>query len=85
MNAPPILVVDDDADLRRLVRTLLERSGHRVVEAADGTSALREFRERGPALVVLDVGLPGLDGWATLERLRDVSDAPVLMLTAQEG
>ena len=52
MNAPPILVVDDDADLRRLVRTLLERSGHRVVEAADGTSALQEFRDIGPALVV---------------------------------
>jgi DNA-binding response OmpR family regulator len=77
-----ILVVDDDADIRTLVRTLLERAGAIVYEAGDGRSGLRVFHERRPDLVVLDVGMPELDGWEVLERIRDLSDAPVLMLTA---
>ncbi|MBV8258451.1 MAG: response regulator transcription factor [Actinobacteria bacterium] len=82
MNDARILVVDDDADIRTLVRTLLERAGATVYEAGDGRSGLREFHSHRPDLVVLDVQMPELDGWSVLERIRDLSDAPVLMLTA---
>jgi DNA-binding response OmpR family regulator len=78
-----ILVVDDDPDIRALVKILLERSGNSVFEAADGRSALREFHARRPDLVVLDVQLPELDGWQVLARIRDLSDVPVIMLTAR--
>jgi DNA-binding response OmpR family regulator len=76
-------VVDDDADIRALVRTLLERIGHEVTEAADGRAGLRALYGSPADLVILDVTMPELDGWATLERIRDVSDVPVLMLTAR--
>jgi DNA-binding response OmpR family regulator len=78
-----ILVVDDETDIRALLRVLLERSGHAVVEAADGNEALRVFYAEQPELVLLDVSLPGLDGFATLQRIRDLSDVPVVMLTAR--
>jgi DNA-binding response OmpR family regulator len=78
-----VLVVDDDGDIRRLVTTLLEKEGATVYEAGDGRTALREFHARNPDLVVLDVTMPELDGWEVLERIRDLADVPVLMLTAQ--
>jgi DNA-binding response OmpR family regulator len=78
-----VLVADDDRDVRRLVRALLERGGYEVVEAADGKECLRLLFERRPELVVLDVGMPVMDGWKTLERIRDVADVPVLLLTAR--
>jgi len=85
MSASRILVVDDDDDIRGLLRTLLERAGHEVVEAPDGRSGLRELFAGSPDLVILDVAMPGLDGWATLERIREVTDVPVLMLTARDA
>ena len=78
-----ILVVDDESDIRGLLRALLERAGHEVHEAADGNDALRVFYARQPELVILDVTMPGLDGISTLERIRDLSDVPVVMLTAR--
>jgi DNA-binding response OmpR family regulator len=78
-----VLIVDDDADIRSLVRTLLEKEGAIVHEASDGRAALREFHARDPDLVVLDVQMPEMDGWAVLERIRDLADVPVLMLTAR--
>jgi DNA-binding response OmpR family regulator len=83
MNGTRVLVVDDDDDIRRLVRTLLERAGATVHDAANGRDGLREFHAARPDLVVLDVNMPGLDGWNVLERIRDMSDVPVLMLTAR--
>ncbi|HET8528464.1 MAG TPA: response regulator transcription factor [Gaiellaceae bacterium] len=83
MNVSRILVVDDDDDIRGLVRKLLERSGAEVHEAPNGREGLREFHARRPDLVVLDVSMPELDGWSVLERIRDMSDVPVLMLTAR--
>ncbi len=80
-----VLVVEDADDVRRLVRVLLERAGHTVVEAANGYEALSRLEAAAPDLVVLDVAMPELDGWQTLERIRDVSDVPVLMLTARAG
>jgi DNA-binding response OmpR family regulator len=78
-----VLVVDDDADIRGLVRELLERAGHDVLEAADGSEGLRMFYAQQPDLVILDVSMPGLDGLETLKRIRELSDLPVMMLTAR--
>jgi DNA-binding response OmpR family regulator len=85
MDASRILVVDDDDDIRGLLRTLLERAGHKVSDAPEGRAGLRELFAGSPDLVILDVAMPGLDGWATLERIREVSDVPVLMLTARDA
>jgi DNA-binding response OmpR family regulator len=82
-DGPRILVVDDDEDIRILLRELLGRAGYRVDEAADGRAALRQLYETPPALVVLDVTMPDMDGYQTLERIRDLSDVPVIMLTAR--
>ena len=81
MSGTPILIADDDADVRRLIAGLLERAGFRALQAADGREALRVLYGQRPAAVVLDVNMPGLDGWQVLERIREVSDVPVLMLT----
>jgi len=83
MSDPRILVVDDDDDIRGLVRTLLERIGAEVKEASNGRDGLREFHAWRPDLVVLDVSMPEMDGWNVLERIRDMSEVPVLMLTAR--
>ncbi|MCW2966719.1 MAG: two component transcriptional regulator, winged helix family, partial [Solirubrobacteraceae bacterium] len=85
MNGTRILVVDDDADIRGLVRELLERSGFLVREAADGKEALRMLYDARPELIVLDIAMPEMDGWQTLERIREMTDVPVVMLTAREG
>jgi DNA-binding response OmpR family regulator len=85
MAASRILVVDDDDDIRGLLRALLERAGHEVSEASDGRAGLRELYAGSPDLIILDVTMPGLDGWATLERIREVTDVPVLMLTAHDA
>src|SRR2546430_1363904 len=83
MNGARVLVIDDDADIRGLVTELLSRAGLDVEGAADGRLGLRSFHQSPPDLVVLDVSMPELDGWQTLERIRDLSDVPVLMLTAR--
>jgi DNA-binding response OmpR family regulator len=78
-----ILVIDDDQDIRELVCELLQRAGHDVASAPDGRAGLRALHASPPDLVLLDVSMPDLDGWKTLERIRDLSDVPVLMLTAR--
>jgi DNA-binding response OmpR family regulator len=83
MSRKRILVIDDDPDIRGLVRALLERAGHEVAEAADGREGLKALYAASADLVILDVTMPELDGWATLERIRDVTEVPVLMLTAR--
>jgi DNA-binding response OmpR family regulator len=83
MKRARILVVDDDSDIRGLVRTLLERAGYQVEDAASGKEGLRAFYAVQPDLVVLDVTMPEMDGWETLERIRDLSEIPVVMLTAR--
>jgi DNA-binding response OmpR family regulator len=77
-----VLVVEDDKDISLGIRTVLDRSGFGVTSSADGKEGLRAFHATRPDLVVLDIGLPTLDGWAVLERIRDLSDVPVLILTA---
>ena len=76
-----ILVIDDAPDLALVLRMQLERAGHEVITAENGRRGLRRFYEVRPDLVVLDVRMPELDGWETLERLRDLSEVPVVMHT----
>jgi DNA-binding response OmpR family regulator len=91
MNPPPpvtrpILVVDDDPKIVRLVRTYLERDGFRVISAADGAAALQAIERESPALVVLDLMLPELDGRAVIRAVRRDADAdatPILVLSAR--
>jgi DNA-binding response OmpR family regulator len=83
MSTSRILVVDDDPDIRSLVVELLLRAGHEIEEAPDGRSGLRALHASPPDLVLLDVSMPDMDGWQTLERIRDLSDVPVIMLTAR--
>src|SRR5438552_10933249 len=83
MTAARVLVIDDAGDIRRLVAELLGRAGLSVEQAEDGRSGLRALHKTPPDLVVLDVSMPDLDGWQTLERVRDLSEVPVLMLTAR--
>ncbi|RSM63611.1 DNA-binding response regulator [Amycolatopsis sp. WAC 01376] len=77
-----VLVVDDDETVRDVVRRYLEVAGFDVDVAGDGTEGLRLFSATGPDLVVLDVMMPGLNGLEVCRRLRQVSQVPVVMLTA---
>lgn len=77
-----ILVVDDEANIRRIIHTRLSLHGYTVVQASDGEEALERFHQLPADLIVLDVMLPRLDGYGVLERLRQFSDVPILMLTA---
>ncbi|HEV7562504.1 MAG TPA: response regulator transcription factor [Solirubrobacterales bacterium] len=82
MSTQTVLVVEDDPDIRGLVLALLQRAGMAGLAAGDGRAGIRAFFEHRPDLLVLDLGLPELDGWEVLERVREVSDAPVMVLTA---
>ena len=84
-TAPPketILVVDDEASIRRILETRLSMIGYNVVTACDGTEALELFENCSPDLVVLDVMMPKLDGYGVCQELRKESDVPIVMLTA---
>jgi DNA-binding response OmpR family regulator len=83
MKRALVLVIDDDADIRGLLKELLGRAGYDVVESSNGRDGLRALYSSSPDLVLLDVSMPELDGWQTLERIRDVSEVPVVMLTAR--
>ncbi|MGH2356611.1 MAG: response regulator transcription factor [Candidatus Limnocylindria bacterium] len=80
-----VLVVDDDPKIRDLLRLYVEREGHRALFASDGLQALTAAGQHKPDLVLLDVMLPGLDGFEVARRLRDDSDVPILLLTARSG
>lgn len=79
-----ILVVDDDARLRDLVRIALERAGYQVLTASDGRSALTHVARENPDLIVLDIGLPELDGFEVCRKIRATSEVPILFLTARD-
>jgi two-component system KDP operon response regulator KdpE len=80
-----ILVVEDEPEFSDLLALWISRAGYEPVTAATGIDALRQFYERHPALVILDVALPGLDGWQVLERIREFSRVPVLLVTARSS
>jgi DNA-binding response OmpR family regulator len=85
MSAARVLVVDDDPNIRSLLRLYLERERVRVTEAADGQEALAEATAGRFDLVLLDVMLPGIDGMEVCRRLREVSGVPIILLTARSG
>ena len=74
-------MIEDDSAVQQLIDTVLRRHGFSVLLAGTGRAGLRQVHEHRPGVVVLDVGLPDLDGWQVLERIRDISEVPVLMLT----
>jgi two-component system KDP operon response regulator KdpE len=78
-----VLVVDDEPRMTRFIRMNLELEGYRVIEAHTGAEALDRVRTSLPNLVILDVMMPELDGFETLEMLREVSNVPVIMLTVR--
>jgi two-component system alkaline phosphatase synthesis response regulator PhoP len=83
---PSILVVDDDREIVRLVRSYLEQAGFEVLATYDGESAMYMIRRERPTLVVLDLMLPGEDGWQLTQKIRAdryLSDIPIIMLTAR--
>lgn len=80
---PLIMAVDDEETLRKLIRVNLTVDGYDVITAPDGDSALTMLEEREPDLVLLDIMMPGLDGFQTLDLIRQRSNVPVIMLTAR--
>lgn len=78
-----ILVVDDDKNICELLRLYLEKEGYSVILAHDGEEALLKFETLHPELVLLDIMLPGLDGWQVCREIRKKSQAPIIMLTAK--
>ena len=83
-DKPYILLVDDDPSICRLIELYLEKDGFEVKTAARGDDALALFRKLPPDLILLDVMLPGIDGWQVLKAVRKQSDIPIIMLTAKD-
>lgn len=82
-----VLLVEDDHDIRSLLRRRVERLGHHVVEAATGEAAMELVRRHRPVLIMLDILLPGIDGWEVLRRLRaedEFADTPVMVVSILE-
>ncbi|NLE22479.1 MAG: response regulator transcription factor [Actinobacteria bacterium] len=82
--AAGILIVEDDRNIGNLVRRYLERDGYRVIWVRSGEDGLVELERQRPDLVVLDVGLPGIDGFEVCRRIRTLGETPVIMLTARD-
>lgn len=84
-NLPLVLVVDDEPRYVRLITVNLESSGYSVISARDGQTAVQLAAQRSPALILLDIGLPVLDGIEVCRRIREFSTTPIIMLTAKAG
>ncbi|WP_411342817.1 response regulator transcription factor [Paenibacillus sp. WLX1005] len=80
-----ILIVEDEPGIARVLSAYLKKASFEVIHAADGITALELFKQHQPALVVLDVMLPGMDGWELLQLIREQGACPVIMLTARDG
>lgn len=83
MSSGKILVVDDDLNICELLRLYIEKEGFNVVTANDGMEALKLFEKENPELIMLDIMLPGLDGWQVCREVRKTSQCPIIMLTAK--
>jgi len=82
-NKIKILVVDDDYNICELIRLYLEKEGYEVILAYDGKKAMDVFKSETPSLVVLDIMLPGMDGWQVCREIRRISNIPIIMLSAK--
>lgn len=80
-----ILIADDEAEIRSLLKLYLENDGYSVVEAKDGADALIKIKEHSPDLCVLDIMMPELDGYQVLRKLREFSNIPVIILSAKDA
>ena len=83
--AEQILIVEDEPEFAALLELWMRQSGYQPLTAASGNDALRRFYESHPDLVILDVSLPGLDGWQVVERIREFSRVPILLVTARSS
>jgi len=82
--SPVALIIDDEVQIRRLLRVVLESENYQVREAKTGQEGLTEIAHRRPDIILLDLGLPDMDGIAVLKRLREWSETPVLVLTVRD-
>lgn len=80
-----ILIIEDDKDIRRILKDQLELDGFSVTEAASGAEGIYLFKKKSPALILLDLNLPDLDGIKICQMIRNISDVPVVMLTARDA
>jgi DNA-binding response OmpR family regulator len=85
MEDARILIVDDQPDFRAMLTVILQRSGFQVFVAADGEEALRLVSEIAPDLILMDVSMPGMDGMEAAHRIRQLTSAPILFLSALGG
>jgi len=78
-----VMMIDDEPEMLQLLRRTFEMEGYDVILAADGASGMALLRDRKPDLIILDIMMPGPDGYIVLERIRQSYDIPVIMLTAK--
>ncbi len=78
-----ILIVEDEANIRELLRLYLEREGYTVVEAGNGVEGVKRWKTEKPDMILLDVMMPVMDGWSVCREIRETSDVPIIMLTAK--
>jgi len=83
-DKPIIMIVDDDPNIAQLVKLYLEKDGYQTVTCSRGDEALEQFRQNPPGLMILDLMLPGMDGWQVCRAVRQISQIPIIMLTAKD-
>ncbi len=84
-SQPLVLIVDDDLRMLHMIKRMLALEGFRALVASSGDAALRMFEEEIPDLVLLDIIMPGIDGYAVCRRIRELSRIPIIMVTARDG
>lgn len=84
MNKQTIMIVDDDENIAQLVRLYLEKEGFEIISSNRGDAALAAFKANPPSLVLLDIMLPGIDGWQVCRAIRQISSIPIIMLSAKD-
>jgi DNA-binding response OmpR family regulator len=80
-----ILIIEDERDLVTLLRRKLQEEGYQILSASDGMQGVQTAQEQNPALILLDIMLPGMDGWEACRLIREFSDAPIILVTALSG
>jgi len=83
VNKTKVLVIDDDINICELIKLYLEKEGYEIMTAYNGIKAIEAFKEHTPSIIILDIMLPGVDGWQVCREIRKVSSIPIIMLTAK--
>ncbi len=83
VNKTKVLIIDDDINICELIKLYLEKEGYEIMTAYNGIKAIEAFKEHTPSIVILDIMLPGVDGWQVCREIRKVSSIPIIMLTAK--